>query len=168
MGGAFQGGRERQLVFLDRRMREIEERSAAATREMIAASARERRSSTGFELRRELDRLRCERGRLRIEESLTCPPISEAALEEHLFEIERQLRDVIAERDQWHRDSSAGRRRRRDDFRMLQRLKEESDRLTTELLRCAGVLFRERQSVDNPRLRRVWHTLRLSGTSAGG
>jgi chromosome segregation ATPase len=168
MGGALHGGRERQLFFLDRRLREVEHRSAAATREMIDASAIERRSSDGPELQRELERLRRERERLRVEESLTSFPISTAALEEHLFEIERHLRAVISEREQWHRESSAGRRRRREDFRTLQRLREESDRLTTELLRCAGALFREQKPVDNPRLRRVWHTLRLSGTSAGG
>jgi hypothetical protein len=45
----------------------------------------------------------------------------------------------------------------------LTRLKSETDRLTAELLRCAYMLSGG-ESNKNPRLRRIWHMLRLSGT----
>ena len=102
-------------------------------------------------------RLECER---ELERSI----VSEEDLERHLSQIERQLREVLADRDRWFRESLEGRRRRQDDFRLLARLKDENERLTAELLRCATALCNDRTEERDPRLRRVWHMLRLSGT----
>jgi len=164
MGNGFHGGRERQLAFLDRRLHELETQSAGAARNLISATIRERRTPRRTELEREVVRLRRERERLDREEALERSIVSEHDLEHHLSQIEHQLRDVLADRDLWYRESLEGRRRRQEDFRLLSRLKEENERLTAELLRCATALCDEHNDERNPRLRRVWHMLRLSGT----
>jgi hypothetical protein len=157
-------GREHQLVSLERRLRELEELSAMAAHGIIMSAARERRSLRGEQLDREVARLRAERKRLEREAELTETSVSEAEADHHLSAIERQIREVIAERDGWFRGSLEGQRRRRDDFRLMQRLKEENERLTAELMRCASMLAHDRTAADSPRLRRVWQMLRLSGT----
>jgi hypothetical protein len=157
-------GREHQLASLERRMRELDELSAAAADNLIAAAIRERRDSRGIDLQREALRLRAERKRLDREPELVEPTLPEAEADRHLSAIEHQIRDVLAERDGWFRAQLEGRRRRQADFRLLQRLKEENERLTAELMRCAAILARDRAAVESPRLRRVWQMLRLSGT----
>jgi hypothetical protein len=164
MTKTFSGGRERQLAFLDRRLRELESRSAAAARDLISTTFVDRRTDRRIELEREVHRLRRERERLEHEAELERSSFEEGELEAHLQTIERQLRDVLSERDRWLKESLDGMRRRQDDFRLLSRLKEENERLTAELLRCATNLCREQPVVDSPGLRRVWHMLRLSGT----
>ena len=81
----------------------------------------------------------------------------------HLAEIESQLRMVIAERRRRMSDPGRGYRGPHDDSAELGRLKGETDRLTAELLRCAYTLSTG-ESKKNPRLRRIWHMLRLSGS----
>ena len=164
MSSGFDGGRERQLAFLERRLHELETQSAGVARTLISATILERRTQRGVELEREVTRLRHERERLDMERQLERTVVSEEELERHLSEIEQQLRDVLADRDRWFRESLEGKRRRQDDFRLLARLKEENERLTAELLRCATVLSDDVSQGRNPRLRRVWHMLRLSGT----
>jgi len=160
----FNGGRERQLAFLDRRLEELEVQSAAAARDLISTTFVDRRSHRRVELEREVHRLRREHERLDREAQLEHSPFTEDELEDHLRTIERQLRDVLTERDRWLRESLVGARRRQDDFRLLARLKEENERLTAELLRCATTLCRQREAAESPGLKRVWHMLRLSGT----
>jgi len=164
MSTGFHDGRERQLAFLERRLHELETQSAAVARSLISATIRERRTARRAELEREVGRLRDERERLAREPELERSIVAEEALEHHLSQIEQQLREVIADRDRWFRESLDGRRRRQDDFRVLARLKEENERLTAELLRCATALTADRAQERDPRLRRVWHMLRLSGT----
>ncbi|MGH7896814.1 MAG: hypothetical protein ACREQQ_02615 [Candidatus Binatia bacterium] len=158
------GGSERQLMSLDRRMQEIEAQSAAAARSLIAANGADRRSPRSTDLEREIQRLRRERQRLERERQTAQSAISEEELERHLRHVERQIQEVFEERDGWFRESLGGQRRRQEDFRALQRLKAESERLTAELLRCAAMLCQNRRATENPRLRRVWQMLRLSGT----
>jgi len=164
MSKRFQGGRERQLAFLDRRLQELEVQSAAAARDLISTTSVDRRSDRRVELEREVHRLRRERERLDREVELDRSALSEDELEIHLKTVERQLREVLAERDRWLKESLAGARRRQEDFRLLARLKEENERLTAELLRCATTLCRRREVAESPGLKRVWHMLRLSGT----
>jgi len=164
MTKTFPGGRERQLAFLDRRLREVESRSAAAARDLISTTFVDRRTHRRIELEREVHRLRRERERLDHEAELEQSSFREEDLETHLRTIERQLREVLNDRDRWLRESLDGTRRRQEDFRLFSRLKEENERLTAELLRCATTLCRERATTDSPGLRRVWHMLRLSGT----
>jgi hypothetical protein len=164
MSNGFHGGRERQLAFLERRLHELETQSAGVMRTLISATILERRTRRGAELEREVSRLRRERERLDAERELEKSVVSEEELERHLSQIEQQLRDVLTDRDRWFRESLEGKRRRQDDFRLLARLKEENERLTAELLRCATALSDEAADDRNPRLRRVWHMLRLSGT----
>jgi hypothetical protein len=164
MNSEFHDGRERQLAFLDRRLHELETQSAGAARSLISATILERRTQRRAELEREVLRLRHERERLECERKLERSIVSEEDLERHLSQIERQLREVLADRDRWFRESLEGRRRRQDDFRLLARLKDENERLTAELLRCATAMCNDRTEERDPRLRRVWHMLRLSGT----
>ena len=164
MGGRVHGGRERQLAFLDRRLRELEGQSAAAASELIAATSHERRTPRRAELEQEVERLRRERTRLAVEQSIADSADSDDHFERHLASIERQIREAFEERDRWFRHSLDGQRRRQEDFRQLQRLKEENERLTAELLRCASALCRSREAAEHPRMRRVWQMLRLSGT----
>jgi hypothetical protein len=164
MKNGLHDGRERQLTFLDRHLHELETQSAGVARSLISTTILERRTERRAELEREVLRLRRERERLEREQELEQSVVSEEDLEHHLSKIEHQLRDVLADRDRWFRESLDGRRRRQDDFRLLARLKEENERLTAELLRCATVLCDHRAEERNPRLRRVWHMLRLSGT----
>jgi len=158
------GGREHQIVSLEKRLAELDELSAKATEQLIVASRGERRSRFGEELQHEIGRLRAERKRLEREKELDESAVPEAEADRHLAAIEHQIREVLAERDAWFRHQLDGQRRRRDDFRQFQRLKEENERLTAELMRCAALLARDRDASENPRLRRVWKMLRLSGT----
>lgn len=160
----FHGGRDRQLGFLDHRLRELEDAAASAARELISASLAERRSASALDRAREVTRLRRERDRLRREPAPEGDSIAEEDVERHFARIEHQLRDVLTDRDRWFRESLAGQRRRREDFRWLGRLKEEKERLTAELLRCAGAPFRNRHEAPDQQLRRLWQMLRLSGT----
>ena len=164
MSTNFQGGRERQLSSLNRRLQESEAQSAAAARSLIAASGAERRSPRRDDLEREVERLRSEHERVEREQTFAQVSFSEAEVECHLQRIEQQIHEVIAERDCWFRESLDGQRRRKEDFRFLRRLKEENERLTAELLRCAATLCRNRRATEDPRLRRVWQMLRMSGT----
>ena len=150
MSARVHNGREHQLVSLEKRIRELDERSAEAAAGLIVAATRERRTTFGADLERE--------------RALDEGVAPEAEADWHLKAIEHQLREVLAERDSWFRNQLDGRRRRRDDFRLLQRLKEEHERLTAELMRCATLLARDRDAAESPRLRRVWQMLRLSGT----
>ena len=156
--------REHQLVSLDKRLRELDQLSAEAAKRLIASAMRERRGSAGEELAHEIARLRGERKRLERERELGETSVPEAEADRHLRAIEHQLREAIAERDAWFRHQLEGQRRRREDFRRYQRLKEENERLTAELMRCAVLLARDRDAAESPRLRRVWKILRLSGT----
>ena len=157
-------GREHQLVSLEKRLRELDELSARAAEQLIVAAIGERRSRFGEELQHEIGRLRAERKRLDREKELDESALPEAEADRHLAAIEHQLREVLTERDAWFRHQLDGQRRRRDDFRHFQRLKEENERLTAELMRCAALLARDRDAAESPRLRRVWQMLRLSGT----
>jgi len=157
-------GREHQLISLEKRLRELDELSLAAANGLIAETRRERRSRFGEDLQREIGRLRAERKRLERERELSEVAVPEAEADRHLCAVEHQLREVLAERDAWFRHQLDGRRRRRDDFRLFQRLKEENERLTNELMRCAAMLACDYDASESPRLRRVWQMLRLSGT----
>ena len=164
MSTNFQGAWERQFASLNRRLRESEAQSAAAAEALIAACSAERRSSRRADLEREVERLRHERERVERERTMGESVISEAEIECHLQRIEQQIHEVLEERDRWYRESLEGHRRRKDDFRFLRRLKEENERLTAELLRCAATICQNRRATEDPRLRRVWQMLRLSGT----
>ena len=164
MRSGVHNGREHQLVSLERRLRELDDQAAVAARSLIEGALAERRAGSREDLEREIVRLRAERKRLDREAELAEVAPSEAEADHHLLAVERQIRDVLAERDGWFRNQLDGRRRRREDFRRLQRLKEENERLTAELMRCAAMMAHEPYAVDSPRLRRVWQMLRLSGT----
>jgi len=141
--------------------------SAAIAYGLVSSAIVERRTDHHADLERERVRLKRERERLDEEPKPSAFDDAEEALELRLCEIERQLREVLAERDRWLRGALRDRRRRREDFRLQQRLKEEHERLTGELIRCATALCGEHKSYVSyldPRMRRVWRMLRLSGT----
>lgn len=162
MRGQLLPERRRQIVSLARRLRELLNESARAARELIADARPERRSSRQAHLEREFRRLRSESERLEAEATLTLR--NEADVRGHLEGIERQLREALAERDEWRRESLRGRRRRAEDRQAFERLKEEQERLTAELLRCAAVFGESGSSDEEPRMRRLWKMLRLSGS----
>ena len=138
--------------------------SAAIAYGLVSSAIVERRTDHHADLERERVRLKRERERLDEEPKPSAFDDAEEALELRLCEIERQLREVLAERDRWLRGALRDRRRRREDFRLQQRLKEEHERLTGELIRCATASCGEHKSYDDPCMRRVWRMLRLSGT----
>jgi hypothetical protein len=156
-----ESARKRQLLALDRRLEELGRRSGEAAESLLAASGRERRSPRRSELEAEVTRLCEERERIQEEDSMEL--LSEEAIDRHLASIERQIERVFAERDAWHRERLAGRRRRAADNERLERLKDENERLTAELMRCAVLLCRDYRSGEDPRVRRVWQMLRLCG-----
>ncbi len=153
------GGRRFQRHLVARHLDELETSSRVAASQLIRESFVERRSGLEFELAREMDRLRRESERVDGEPALAFGA-SEEELTLHLARIEKQLEEVLAERDLWFRESLRGRRRRREDFRHMQRLKEESERLTAELLRCAALLCESHDVAESANLRRVRELLR--------
>ncbi|MGH7822602.1 MAG: hypothetical protein ACREQ9_22815 [Candidatus Binatia bacterium] len=156
-------GLERQVVSLERRVRELREESSRAAEKLIEWAGVERRSSQRTYLERQYRRVQTELERLEEEARLENRVPSADEVERHLHGIERQLHDVLAEREEWLRESLRGHRRRAEDLRALDWLREEQERLTTELLRCAQLLRRGGDPDDEPRMRRVWKMLRLSG-----
>jgi hypothetical protein len=144
------------------RPREVEARSVAATRSLISGATIERRTRRREELEREVQRLHHERQRLEREHDLTDAAAVGHDVDKHLAEIERQLRRVVTERRRLASSPAEDRRGVRNGLSEHARLKSETDRLTAELLRCAYRLSGE--SKKNPRLRRIWHMLRLSGS----
>jgi len=163
MGGDVEQDRDRRpLGGAERRPREVEARSVAATRSLISAATIERRTRRREDLEREVRRLHQERQRLEREHDLADTTIAGPDVDRRLSEIERQLRQVIAERRRLTGDLTGNRHGSPDDSADLARVKSETDRLTAELLRCAYRLSGE--SKKNPRLRRIWHMLRLSGS----
>jgi hypothetical protein len=163
MRHTFPGGRGHQRQLVDRRLDELEARARLAAECLLRESFVERRARSASDVEREMARLRRERARVDQEPSVG-PEAPEEELSLHLGHIENQLREVLSERDRWFRESLDGRRRRQEDFRLMQRLKEESERLTAELMRCASALCETRDVVECPDLRRVWQMLRLSGS----
>jgi hypothetical protein len=161
MAGGEQEDRERRPLGAESRPREVEARSVAATRSLISTATIERRTRRREELEREVQRLHQERQRLEREHNLT-DPIPGHDVDRRLSEIERQLRQVITERRRLTSDPAEDRRGSHDGLAELARLKSETDRLTAELLRCAYRLSGE--PTRNPRLHRIWHMLRLSGS----
>jgi len=162
MAGGVQEDRERRPPGAESRPREVEARSLAATRSLISGATIERRTRRREELEREVQRLHQERQRLEREHDLTDPAAVGQEVDKHLAEIERQLRRVVAERRRLTSSPADDRRGLRSGPSELARLKSETDRLTAELLRCAYRLSGEAKK--NPRLRRIWHMLRLSGS----
>ncbi len=159
-----ESARRRQLVALDRRLEELQRRSREAAQSLLAAAGRERRSLRQAELQAEVTRLSEEHERLEEEESMELTFLSEEGVDRLLVSIERQIERSLAERDAWHREALSGRRRRVEDLERLERLKEENERLTAELMRCAVVLCQDYRSGEDPRVRRVFQMLRLSGS----
>jgi hypothetical protein len=163
MAGGMQEDRERRPQGAEHRLRELEPHGVAATRSLISAATIERRTRRREELEREVQRLHQERRRLEREHNLTDHPTAPGhEVDRHLSEIERQLRQVIGERRRLTSDWPEDRSGHQNGLSELARLKSETDRLTAELLRCAYSLSREPKK--NPRLRRIWHMLRLSGS----
>jgi hypothetical protein len=156
-------GLEQQVVSLERRVRELREESAQVAGDLIEVAGRDRRSRRRPELERMFRRVQAEVSRLEEEAALENRSLTPEELERHLEGIERQLQDVLAEREEWIRESLRGRRRRAEDLRALEWLREEQDRVTAELLRCARLLERVNSSREGPAMRRVWKMLRLSG-----
>jgi hypothetical protein len=161
MAGGVQEDRERRPPGAESRPREVEARSVTATRSLISAATIERRTRRREELEREVQRLHEQRQRLEREHNLI-NPIPGNDVDRHLSEIERQLRQVITERRRVTSDPADDRRGAQNGLAELARLKSETDRLTAELLRCAYRLSGEPKK--NPRLRRIWHMLRVSGS----
>ena len=162
MAGGLKEDRERQPPGGEDRAQEAEARSAAVTRSLISSAIVDRRVRRREDLEREVKRLHEQRRRLEREQVLSSSDIVAQDLERHLAEIESQLRMVIAERRRRMSDPARN-RGPHDDSAELGRLKGETDRLTAELLRCAYTLSAG-ESKKNPRLRRIWHMLRLSGS----
>lgn len=162
MAGGAQEDRERRIPGVDGRLQEVERGSAVATRSLISASTVERRTRRREELEREVRRLRRERRRLERDPDVARSIFPGQDVDRHLSDIERRLRVVIADR---RRAGGRAKDHRGPEENLLEltRLKSETDRLTAELLRCAYVLSAD-ESKKNPRLRRIWHMLRLSGT----
>jgi hypothetical protein len=156
-------GLERHVLSLERRVRTLRQESAAVARELIAGAGVERRSARRDDIEREFRRLQGEVDRLERERLFMGELAPREDVDEHLHSIERQLHDVLAEREEWQRASMLGRRRRVEDLRFLEGLREEQERLTAELIRCAQLLRRHDVSDEEPRMRRVWKMLRLSG-----
>jgi hypothetical protein len=163
MAGGAQEDRERRIPGGDGRLQEIETGSAAATRSLISAATVERRTRRREELEREVRRLRRERRRLERDPDVARSIFRGQDVDRHLSDIERRLRVVIADRRRRAGVLAKDHRGPEEDLLELGRLKSETDRLTAELLRCAYVLSAD-ESKKNPRLRRIWHMLRLSGS----
>jgi hypothetical protein len=161
MAGGAQEDRERRIPGVDGRLQEVETGSAAATRSLISSATVERPTRRREELEREVRRLRRERRRLEREHDVARTIFAGQDVDRRLSDIERRLRIVIADRRR--RTSDLAKDHPEEDSLELIRLKSETDRLTAELLRCAYVLSAG-ESKKNPRLRRIWHMLRLSGT----
>jgi hypothetical protein len=164
MRGRTGGELEHHVVSLERRVREIQGEAANAAQALLALSGSERRSIRQPDLEREFRRLRGEVERLEREAELLDPLSTRAEVDRHLEAIERQLRDVLAEREVWMKESLLGRRRRAEDVKVVTRLRDEQERLTAELIRCANAMRRHSSSDSEPSMRRVWKVLRLSGT----
>ncbi len=156
--------RQRQVLSLAQRLRELCNESAQAARDLIAGAGPDRRSSRQSHIEREFRRLRAEAERLEEEAALLDSLACEEDIVRHLKGVEQQLREVLLERDEWLRESMRGRRRRAEDRSAFERLKDEQERITAELLRCASVLRRSSCSDEEPRMRRVLKMLRLSGS----
>src|SRR5262249_41886587 len=124
MSAKIHDARAHQLASLERRLRELDELASMAAHGIIVGSMNERRTLRAAFLEREMNRLRAELKRLEREPELAKIALSEAEADHHLAAIERQLREVGTERESWFRSSLEGQRRRREDFRLLQRLKE--------------------------------------------
>jgi malonyl CoA-acyl carrier protein transacylase len=163
MGGHAPDGLRGQVLSLQRKLRQLREESERAAAELIRAAG-ERRSARRPELERMLQRLAAEVERLEEETRLDGRVASPEDVDRRLDAIEQQLREVLAERDAWIRESLRGRRRRAEDLRVLDGLREEQERLTAELFRCARQLQRAGVSFDSPVMRRLRKMLRLSGT----
>ncbi len=163
MASGAQEDREQRIAGVDGRLQEIETGSAAATRSLISAAIVDRRTRRREELEREVRRLRQELRRLEREQDVTRSTFAGQDVDRHLSDIERQLRVLISDRRRWASDPAKDRRDPQEDLLELTRLKSETDRLTAELLRCAYLLSAG-ESKKNPRLRRIWQMLRLSGT----
>lgn len=156
--------RQRQVLSLANRLRALCNESAQAARDLIAGAGHDRRSSRQPHLEREFRRLKTEAERLEEEATLTTSLAREEDLVNHLKAVEEHLAQVLLERDEWVRESMRGHRRRSEDREAFERLKDEQERITAELLRCASVLRRRSCSDDEPRMRRVLKMLRLSGS----
>jgi DNA repair exonuclease SbcCD ATPase subunit len=161
MASGVQEDRQRRPPGGESRPREVDARSVTATRSLISAATIERRTRRREELEREVQRLHHQRQRLEREHDLS-DPVPGHDVDSRLSEIERELRRLIADRRRLTSDPAEGRRGTENDLAELARLKSETDRLTAELLRCAYRLSGEPKK--NPRLRRIWHMLRLSGS----
>jgi hypothetical protein len=163
MAGGAQEDRERRIPGGDGRLQEVETGSAAATRSLISAATVERRTHRREELEREVRRLRRERRRLERDPDVARSMFPGQDVDRHLSDIERRLRAVIADRRRRAGGLAREYRGPEEELLELARLKSETDRLTAELLRCAYALSAG-ESKKNPRLQRIWHMLRLSGT----
>jgi hypothetical protein len=163
MAGGAQEDRERRIPGVDGRLQEVETGSEAAARSLISSATVERRTGRREELERELHRLRQERRRFEREQNVARSIFAGQDVDRHLSDLERQLRVVIADRRRWTSDLAKNHRDPEEELLELTRLKSETDRLTAELVRCAYMLSAG-ESNKNPRLRRIWHMLRLSGT----
>ena len=153
---------EQQIHSLERRVEELRDGSARAATDLIRGAGEERRFTRRPNLDRMFRRVQAEVVRLEEEARLEGQNPTPEEIERHLEGIERQLQDVLEEREDWVRESLQGRRRRAEDLRSLDWLREEQERLTAELLRCASLL--EPSQDEGRAKRRVWKMLRLSGT----
>jgi chromosome segregation ATPase len=162
MRGHFRRDLEHQVLSLERRVRAIQNGAAEAAKDLLARAGRDRRGD-GKGIEREYRRLQGEVERLEREAGLADPLATQADVERHVDGVERQLRDVLDERNEWTLEAEGGRRRRTSDQGALDRLRDEQERLTAELLRCAHAMRRHAASDSAPPMRRVWKALRLSG-----
>lgn len=153
---------EHQVVSLERRVLELRDQAARAAQDLIEAAG-ERRRSRSTQVGRMLRRVNAEVSRLEEEATRLSEDADAETIERHLEGIERQLQDVLGEREEWVRESLRGHRRRAEDLRALDWLREEQERLTAELLRCARLLQHAGPFETGPKIRRVWKMLRLSG-----
>jgi hypothetical protein len=156
-------GIEHHVLSLSKRIQELQLEGAEAARQLIARAGSERRSERQPYLEREFRRLKAEVSRLEQEAGVVAPLVTQDDVECHVGAIERQLRDVIADRQEWTLESVRGRRRRQSDLRALERMKDEQERLTLELMRCANAMRRHATDAEPP-MQRVWKVLRLSGS----
>jgi hypothetical protein len=155
--------RSHQVSSLAERLREISDESVRVASDLIARSWSDRRRSPRRPfLERQFRRLQLEARRLEEERAILAGVPGVESVERHLGGIEMQLADVLAEREEWARESEQGRRRRAEDQELLGHLDEEKERLTAELLRLA-VALRARLPERVELNRRVWKLLRLAG-----
>lgn len=161
--GAAADRRRRRVASLARRLQELRQEGVHAAQGLISRAGSERRSARRPSLEREFRRLVEEAERLEAEEARHEPP-AERQIEDRIERVGRQIAEALADRDEWVRESLQGHRRRAEDRRELESLKEELERLTAELMRCAELVRRLPRGDERPEMRRVLKMLRLSGS----